>query len=199
MTQIYKPYLERMNGAYTVCSLPNDKESYRGGLNFWFNDSYVNAVAAMLYKRPCRVAWVGNQASFGNETARIRTIFNRTFSYGCEFDVVDKPLDISRKYLVNHSRRQYLNLFSYWESRSEEGRIVIHPLPLLTEIGNTISKDYVGEDYRSVGKWCLDIIAIEKKAPIGYKEVTFNFCNSYKCNIELAYKYTPTVLSCSFI
>lgn len=99
----------------------------------------------------------------------------------------------SRRYIVNHTRRCYINLREYiargkWTERGcyvngqynpeETWDMCVHPLPLLTACGN----DRGGGDYHEghpnynrVGEWAFDLIECTDRKPEGYDKLDIIF------------------------
>lgn len=99
---------------------------------------------------PCRVAWVGDYAYSadglnipdGIDVAKLHEIAWGDNSNTQEIHKDELYLD--GKYLVNHTKKIYLNCDDY-KLRSNNCGWVIHPLPLLTAIGNGLGGgDYYG-------------------------------------------------------
>lgn len=126
----------------------------------WFLNGFVNGVMNTL-KTPHLVAWVGDYAVEEESGA---------FSYdGVEENISSKTNGFF-KYLVNHTKRQFLDLTKYYnrccnisKRVNDECFMVPHPLPLLTAIGN----DRGGGDFHSgligydmVGYWAKDLIQL---------------------------------------
>ena len=81
--------------------------------------------------------------------------------------------------LCNHTRRIFMDCDKYHEAlkgKDEDGWVV-HPLPLLTAVGNGQGGgDYFADSDRDcVGTWAGDLISVEDEAPEGYAEVEYRF------------------------
>lgn len=73
--------------------------------------------------------------------------------------------------ILNDSKKEYVAI-PKWKPRSW----AIHPLPLLTCIGNGLGGgDYHGTRMEDVGRWCGDIIRVADDHPKGYKRVAMTF------------------------
>lgn len=152
-----------VNGKYTMAKLIEHS---------WWENPFVNTVCSMLYKTPQKIAWVGDYADDFELYDEV---------WGDDEDnsvgVQEKQISLNGKYLCNHTSRQYVDCNEYFTvSQSDEGEYGIwclHPLPLLTCVGNGKGGgDYwseVGADL--VGVWCWDIISVEDEIPTGFTKI----------------------------
>lgn len=179
MGQYYTPVLIRDN------SQDNSKEiirfnswDYDNGLKLmehsYIGNSFVETVAMQLYKKPARVAWVGDYADsyleeFSEKAAVLKEFVDIERLDGEEY--YKKPkYDITRNLLMliiyNHTKKQYVDVYNYIHANSYmEGKwaTCVHPLPLLTAVGN----GYGGGDYHDcypdfnkVGMWAGDLLEV---------------------------------------
>lgn len=57
----------------------------------------------------------------------------------------------------------------------------IHPLPLLTAIGNGLGGgDYYGINTDDVGTWAWNEISVEDEPPVEYTEVKYTFRETFE-------------------
>lgn len=170
MGQYYRPYLkEEKTGNITILNRTIDGEYTMAKLmeHSWWLNPFVNAVCNILYKNPHQIAWVGDYA---DDFPHKNLVWDTD---GEEIKKVDFLLD--NKYIVNHTKKLYLNCTSYKERNNNDGWI-IHPLSLLTAIGNGQGGgDYRGVNSNSVGDWCMDVLSIEDTIPNGYTEEIYDF------------------------
>ena len=82
------------------------------------------------------------------------------------------------KFIINHSRKEYIDCDKYKERSLDKDGWCIHPLPLLTALGNGRG----GGDYyencpnvEQVGCWAGDLISVEDSKPEGFEELTIYF------------------------
>lgn len=145
----------------------------------WFLNDFVNGVMNTL-KTPHLVAWVGDYAEEEESGA---------FAYRGETEAISSRTNGMGKYLVNHTKSQFLDLTKYYnrccnaskQVMKDEWFMVPHPLPLLTAIGN----DRGGGDFHSgfigydkVGYWAKDLIQIvdwQKMKKLNYNEIEVIF------------------------
>lgn len=183
MTVYNRNILRDVNCEYTPAKLTEH--------SWWLNE-FVNAVCLDIYERKGnhRVAWVGdyaksflhniNRKSFnrlnGKQIARLHEQ-----AWRCE-GVAVSPTDftLSGKYLVNHTKKEYFDGSLYFEKScmhtKDNGDWCMHPLPLLTCIGN----GWGSGDYKSptadstkeyIGAWAWNELSIEDIPPAEYVEI----------------------------
>lgn len=145
----------------------------------WMENDYVNGVVERIWDDPCRVAWVGDYADAavdGFPESVYRKVWPRDDDDGLpELAFAERPKVHRTGYLVNHTKGVYLDLERYGneagylpEWQREGDAWTIHPLPLLTAIGNGRG----GGDYRDcypnydmVGSWAMDEIEYTEADP----------------------------------
>ena len=174
MGQYYTPMIEDKNGERTIFSRQiagsNDYNSAKLTEHSWWENPFVNTVCTMIYKTPHKVAWVGDYADEFE-------LYKEAMDSDKEVDVVENQTELDGKYLVNHTKKEYINCDNYKTKAITEDGWCIHPLPLLTCVGNGKG----GGDYfsavgaESVGSWCWDIVSVEDKIPDGYEELDSYF------------------------
>ena len=86
---------------------------------------------------------------------------------------------LNGKFLVNHTKKVYLDCDAYQKRSIDKNGRCIHPLPILTAIGSNelFHGDYQGINADVVGNWCWDTISVEDSIPVGYKPVEYTFQN----------------------
>ena len=190
-TKVYNRYvIENGQREYMVAKLTEHS---------WISNAFVEAVCKDIYEyaKPTRVSWVGDYADEflsceGIETfnglnqEQIEDLVHKCWDVDGE-DVEIPNFTIKGKYLINHTKQIYLDCEAYYKRsvvRQYDLDWCLHPLPLLTCIGNGLG----GGDYRSpsgdstfdeVGAWTWDEITIEDYAPKGYTETEITFKESY--------------------
>ena len=92
--------------------------------------------------------------------------------------VYSTDFTLDNKFLLNHDTKEFIDLNSYKENAMDKDCWIIHPLPLLTAIGNDrgggdFHEDNVG--YESVGIWAWQLISISDDIPKNFKPVTIIF------------------------
>ena len=149
-----------VNGEYTFAKLTEHS---------WWENPFVNTVCSLLYKKPCKIAWVGDYA---DDFEFYKEVWD-TKGKG----VSENQTKLDGKYLCNHTLKQFVDCDEYFlRSKTDEdeyGVWCLHPLPLLTCVGNGQG----GGDYYSkigmelVGTWCWNSISVEDEVPEGFTKV----------------------------
>lgn len=157
----------------------------------YFNNSFMDAITADLYHHKAKVAWVGDYASDfkWEEEGKPdpKELFAKTWEIDGGEDIEDNGgMTLEDKYLVNHTKKQYVDGNEYYEyNKFKWGEDTpwscIHPLSLLTACGNGLGGgDYHEDnpDYNMVGYWCWDVISIEDASfdKTGYELLPLDFC-----------------------
>jgi len=169
----------------------------------WIGGSFMNAVYSMIHGNPCKVAWIGDYSDAPYEPkddayAKAMPLDEFLKFYEMAWDESEEsslePTDFSEKqlslvnhatsgtYLINHSRKCYLELGAYIQRAIMKINLVnswaIDPLSLLTACGNgrgggDFSKSNIG--YENIGIWAFDKLEYSDKMPQGYTEEVFLF------------------------
>ena len=157
----------------------------------WWEDKFVGRLCRKLLHNPTQVAFVGEYAldyETDEETTKpnelgmevIKELFHLVWSEGheevliedCDMLILD---EVPGYYLVNHTKKTYLNCLEYKAAYDDEDDVE-HPLPILTAVGNGLScSDYEGPDENKAGSWAYDVISVETVAPEDYTEEHFCF------------------------
>lgn len=190
MGQYYRCLLTDANGKMVAYNRSVDGEYQMAKLmeHSWWSNIFVGTICNKLYMSPHRVAWVGDYA-FGTEELdfdqrKLGRICGAAWS-GDGYEVKFAPLSLDYAYLVNHSKKQYVDSIDYKKKSrgtGDDADWIIHPLPLLTAIGNGLGLgDYncPSEDSTVdlVGSWADDIIEVVKyeNIPEGYEKLNCVF------------------------
>lgn len=164
--------------------------------SYW-NVIYTNSVSSLLFNNPSRIVWLGDYANdedlqYLKELSSAKEIFSygqvwEGFSSGRVSSVEYADFSLNYKYLINHDKKLYLDCNKYLKelksfvSKGYKG--VIHPLPLLTAVGNGRGlgdfNTYAKQGMECVGLWAWDLIEIREDIPEGYKEVSYRFVEDY--------------------
>lgn len=158
-----KVYDRSVNGEYMMAKLMEH--------SWWYN-SFVGTFCRMIYKNPTQVAWVGNY-SYEVDCEIFEDIWGADVK---TIGVDENVLLLDGKYLLNHTKKEFLKCDEY-RKECEVKKWCIHPLPLLTCIGNGLGcGDYKSKDENKfVGYWYLDEISVEDEIPVDYKEISPRF------------------------
>lgn len=174
MGQYYRAVLENKDGVRTVYNRDVNGEYTLAKLmeHSWWYNTFVNTICKLIFRNPQKVYWVGDYAE------DLCEFYDEVWGENVEGEGVEEAqVVLSHKYLVNHDRKEYLDCSEYFKESSDEHGWCIHPLPLLTCVGNGRG----GGDYRSdvnedeVGEWYGATLSVETTIPEGYTkyEVVF--------------------------
>ena len=188
MGQYYKPILgdkyglnckvfdRSIDGEYTLAKLLEHS---------WWQNPFVNAFSEFIYKEPSRVIWCGDYAdepddfNFPNCSAfyvpSYGEIWGDTVS-AIGVSYTDFTLD--GKFLLNHDTKQFVDLDEYKVNSIDKHGWTIHPLPLLTAVGNGRGGGDFHEcntGFEFVGSWAWQLISIEDKPPKDFSKTDIRF------------------------
>lgn len=143
-----KAYNRTIDGEYTMAKLMEHS---------WYLNPMVNAISEKLYKSPSQIAWVGDYADEGE-------LYDIAYPKNGRYCVLHRSdFTLNGRYIVNHTKKLILDCWEYLTlslKNSEDGW-VIHPLPLLTAVGNGRGGgDYRGINQDKVGSWAWDTLEI---------------------------------------
>lgn len=177
MGQYYTPYVQRGRKIKTYYS-----HRYGNGLKLmehsYIGNNFVNAVCNEIFDAPAHVVWCGDYAEvedFKNtKENRAKRIIAK-----CEknYDMVKDGNEVfgwdnKEYFLINVTKKQYIAI------DNEEGSwgAKIHPLPLLTAVGNGKGGgDYRGINEEQVGIWADDVLYITDNPPKDYGRIEIPF------------------------
>ena len=175
MGQYYRPILTNANGYERVYNRHVDGEYTMAKLmeHSWWLNPFVGTICKKIFKNPMKVVWVGDYADDAEVTNEIEkqelVRLHKKAWQGKGHGVKKDVILLDNMYLVNHTKKVYLDCNAYKEECMNDGWC-IHPLPLLTAIGNGLGGgDYREDDAWQVGFWANDLISIEEEIPDGYE------------------------------
>lgn len=175
MGQYYKPCILQ-DDAKTIKAWANSHD-YNNGLKLmehsYIKNEFVGAIEKQLtphgswYKS--KIVWAGDYADNDEGDVNLYDKADESTKFVPPAGVVDK----SYKYLVNHSKKLFVNKTKIKSIPDCKGA-KIHPLPLLTCEGNGRGGgDFKGE-HDLIGSWARDVISVEAVKPLNYEEVVFD-------------------------
>ena len=188
MGQYYRPILgdayglnckvfnRSVDGEYTFAKLMEHS---------WWQNSFVNAFSEFLYNEPGRVCWVGDYAdepddfNFPNCSAFYVPSYDEVWGDTVSaIGVASTDFTLDGKFLLNHDNKQFVDLNDYKANSIDKHGWCIHPLPLLTTVGN----DRGGGDFHEgntgfefVGSWAWQLISIVDKPPDDFSKIDIRF------------------------
>ena len=172
MGQYYKAYIESAEGVSVLYSW-----DYGSGLKLmehsWLGNDFVNAAYTLIEDNPSKVAWVGD---YSTDVGVDEEVYRICWGDG-DNEVSIKPNDYFKNgaegYLVNITKKQYIDLAEYEKLATDKDGWCINPLPLLTAIGNGLGGgDYRGGNQHMVGYWYMDRIGYDRSDTHGCRNIT---------------------------
>lgn len=192
MGQYYRPTIINKDGIETFYA-----HNYQNGLKLmehsWVGNFLVQAVVTRLLNNPSMVFWWGDYVETSDISKEIagRALFDYRVSIDNKFvkdvnnnvydkDIISETNFSHPNYIINHTKKVYLDLDDCTTSHgfaSDEDDWVVHPLPLLTAVGNGRGcGDYFSDtDKQYVGTWAGDVIETSYEVPGGYEKVNYYF------------------------
>ena len=159
----------------------------------WIGNHFVDTMCAKIYKTAStvRVVWMGDYGDtifrYGkNENItlteqEIVRLYDRCWDENVKTKAIRKAdFDFHNKFLINHTQKLYIDLNEYYEKSVMHTKYgddwCIHPLPLLTCIGNGLGGgDYhaptANSDKELVGTWAWDEITIDDEPNPNYTKI----------------------------
>ena len=174
MGQYYTPVLKDKNNNFEYYY----SHDYDNGLKLmehsYINNNFVERIVKRLLNNPMRIAWVGDYADEEDFKQNLDHKDLQDFIHVAEkesafkkgsFDTLDDMECSIRLYMINHTKKLYISMYDYFidnvkrERNSWDYGFCIHPLPLLTALGNGKGGgDYRGCNANIVGCWAGDLI-----------------------------------------
>ena len=188
MGQYYRPILgdsyglnckvfdRSVDGEYTFAKLLEHS---------WWKNPFVNAFSEFLYNEPSRVIWCGDYANesddfdFPNCSAFYvpcyKEVWGETVS---THTVYSSDFTLDGKFLLNYDTAQYVNLDEYKAVSQDAEDWCIHPLPLLTAVGNDRGSGDFHEGnigYENIGIWAWHLLSIVDNLPKHFSKLKLVF------------------------
>ena len=167
----------------------------------YINDDMMNIVEKLLSKqgnwhKDC-IVWAGDYADKNQLTVKYRDPvtgrhdkINLHTRAEYEYERLDDlPTEIHVfQYLLNHTKKQYVDLNRIISINENDTDWVIHPLPLLTCEGNGRGGgDFYGKN-EYIGVWRNDSISMENEIPEDFDEIKPDFKDDYEEDYKEDYK-----------
>jgi hypothetical protein len=141
----------------------------------WLKNPFLMAMTKQLYNHRGKLVWCGDYAGEPDDFKNIGwTSYGEI--YNCNDDRLeilpnDGDFDYTHKYLLNMTKKVYVD-FNLYISKCDSDGWIVHPLSLLTAVGNGRGGgDYYDEypDAYLVGSWAGDELKVVDKVPAGYE------------------------------
>lgn len=160
----------------------------------WWNNEFLTNFCARLYERSrennkeTHILWLGDYAeldglsSLEGLSACFARVVQRSWLKQALQDPNRKEIDIGNtnpdfslinKFLINTTKQEFINCTTYYNCNHDVDDWCIHPLPLLTAVGNGEGGgDYFGVNNELVGRWAGDALYIDDNEPVEpFKEI----------------------------
>lgn len=175
MGQYYRPVLQQngiitiynrdVEGSYTMAKLTEHS---------WWENDLMKAISEKLYKQCGRLIWCGDYAE-DEEIVMTKLSVRDIWDIDGE-EVHFSNFNIDELYICNYDKKEYIDLKKYKKCCVDSDGWVLHPLSLLTAIGNGRGGgDYYGINEDKIGIWAWNIISFEDTPPKDYKELDIEF------------------------
>lgn len=155
----------------------------------WIGNSFMDAISERIHNKPANIVWCGDYADEPQDFVTIdwinyKTIYPEKSREPQRLEELPEKFDYSHKYLVNHTNKCYVDFDLYMSKCKDKDGWILHPLSLLTAVGNGRGGgDYHEDcvDYYMVGAWAGNNIEITDKVPDGYEleDVRFSKDENY--------------------
>lgn len=160
MGQYYNALLIRNDKKKVIDDIKDVLRGYKLTEHSWWRNPFVNTVCHEILKKPTKVYWVGDYANeedfeFYEEVWGKNNIAKK---------VTEAQVPLDDNFLVNHTQKVYIDCNNYYKQSKDNHGWVMHPLPLLTAVGNGRGGgDYYdgNSDAYLVGTWAGDEISVE--------------------------------------
>ena len=171
MGQYYKAYVENKDGKFVL-----DSWDYGSGMKLmehsWLGNDFENAAYTLIDKRPSKVGWIGD---YSQDVGCDKDLYRFVWSS----DENNRSIVLRRKYkdgyLINHTKKEYVDLEEYTDLARNKSGWVTNPLSLLTAIGNGLGGgDYhdCNQNYNLVGIWYMDELEYDGTEHPDYANIT---------------------------
>ena len=170
-----KVFDRSVNGEYTFAKLLEHS---------WWQNTFVNAFSEFLYNNPGRVCWVGDYATEHDDfnlnvpVAITRPNYKKVWGKNVKLlSCAPSDFTLDGKFFVNFDSRQFINLDEYKANSVASDGWILHPLPLLTAIGNDRGGGdfHKGVGYKQIGSWAWQLIAFLDQPPNDFVKVDIRF------------------------
>ena len=174
MGQYYKAYVKRPNQRPKII----DPWAYENGAKLtehsWLGNRFANAVVSYIENQPAQVAWVGDYSTERDNNGNVceDNVFRTCWSddtYAYKINIYDQNLfkkgdeTIGEGFLVNHTKKQVIDMTKYVSLAKDRDGWSINPLCLITAVGNGLGGgDYRGMNMEMVGYWTMDVIEFSR-------------------------------------
>ena len=156
-----KVFNRSVDGEYTFAKLLEHS---------WWENSFVNSFSERIYNKLGRVIWVGDYADepddfdFSNCSASYIPCYREVWGDKVQtLSSTSTDFKLDDKFLINYDTKQFVDLNEYKAKSIDKHGWCIHPLPLLTAVGNgrgggDFHEGNIG--FENVGIWAWHLLTI---------------------------------------
>ena len=171
-----KVFNRSVDGEYTFAKLLEHS---------WWENSFVNSFSERLYNELGRVIWCGDYAdepddfNFPNCSASYVPCYKEIWGDKVQtLSSTSTDFKLDDKFLINHDTKEFVDLNEYKSKSIDKHGWCIHPLPLLTAVGNgrgggDFHEGNIG--YENVGIWAWHLLSISDDAPKDFTKLNLVF------------------------
>lgn len=136
----------------------------------------VNAFATLINDEDGKykdypMAWAGD---YSDGVVGDKNYYDIAFEGNCDISRNDIQTNEYR-YFINKTKKEFVDI----EDCPMKDYIIVHPLPILTSLGNGRSHDYLPKEgeLKFIGSWATDVVVSSNKCPNEktYKRIKPNF------------------------
>lgn len=169
-----KVFDRSVDGEYTLAKLMEHS---------WWLNPFVNSFSSKLFKHKKRVIWCGDYATeFGDFNLDSSVYIPNYYEIWGEtvklYAVKSSDFTLDNKFLLNHNTKQFIDLNEYKANSIDSSGWCIHPLPLLTAVGNGLGFGDFHENgigFEHVGIWAWHLLSISNSVPRNFKKFNLTF------------------------
>ena len=171
-----KVFNRSIDGEYTFAKLLEHS---------WWENPFVNSFSERLYNELGRVIWCGDYAdepddfNFPNCSASYVPYYKEIWGDKVQtLSSTSTDFKLDDKFLINHDTKEFVDLNEYKSKSIDKHGWCIHPLPLLTAVGNgrgggDFHEGNIG--FEHVGIWAWHLLTILDDAPKDFTKLNLVF------------------------
>ena len=179
MGQYFKPVIiDKKDSKKVVASL--HAHDFYNGLKLmehsYVGNNFVNTFASLINDEDGKykgypMVWCGDYA---DDVLEGKNYYDIARDNNTDEDVKDLKINEYR-YFINKTKKEFVDI----EDCPMKDYIIVHPLPILTCLGNGRSHDYMPNEgeLKIIGSWATDVVVSSNKCPNEktYKRIKPNF------------------------
>lgn len=182
MGQYFKPVIiDKKDSKKVVASL--QAHDFFNGLKLmehsYVGNNFVNAFTTLINDENGKykgypMVWCGDYA---DDVLEGKNYYDIARDNNTDEDVKDLKANEYR-YFINKTKKEFVDIEDCPSGKTSDD-LIVHPLPILTSLGNGRSHDYYPKEgeLKFIGSWAMDVIVSSNKCPNEktYKRIKPNF------------------------